>query len=352
MPWMNPEGMVNLIKEVETEDSVVMVEMTPELIEAIGVAVRHGRNLLDGAAYKAIEQRFTLAELEPAAPMYGTCDLAVIRPDEGTLVVTDWKFGVGVRVAAAGNSQLRYYGLGAVLGLTPDQRQHVKKVRLEIVQPRLPDGPAITSEELSLVELLDWAEDLLCAVALAVMPDAPLVPGERQCRWCPAAAECPALREHAEMAVAQSFVDSPPDLPSPETLRNPDLAEILQRAALVKLWLERVEQLAIQRLAAGEDVPGFKLVHGQTRRVWANAEPETVARLIQLGLSLDEITDSKLKSPTQVEKLITKSRRDTLIPLVTRSTPGTVLAPVGDKRPAITAAEGMFPPATFETEEN
>jgi hypothetical protein len=348
---MEPTGMTNYIKEVEDDDRIEEVQLTPDLIEALQYAVEHGRRLLDGSAYKAIEQRVSLAALEPAAPMWGTCDLAVIRPGEELLVVVDWKFGVGVRVSARNNPQIRYYALGAVLALEPDMRQHVKRVRMEIVQPRLPEGPAVTSEELTLMELLDWAEDLLGAVRLALTPDAPLVPGEKQCRWCPAAAECPALKAHAETTVAQAFVDNPPELPDPEGLSVEDMARILNRAGLVQLWLERVEQLAIQRLAGGGDVPGFKLVHSQTRRVWANAEPETVARLIQLGLNLDEITDTKLRSPTQVEKLITKSRRDTLVPLVTRSNPNVVLAPVGDKRPAISLAEGMFPPSTFETEE-
>lgn len=60
-----------------------------------------------------IERRFDLSSIHPG--MFGTNDACVISPSRRTLHVFDYKHGKGHAVEAAGNPQLRYYGLGALL---------------------------------------------------------------------------------------------------------------------------------------------------------------------------------------------------------------------------------------------
>lgn len=126
---------------------------------------------------------------------------------------------------------------------------------------------------------------------------------------------------------------------------------MLQRGALLRLWLDRLQQDVTSRLATGGTVPGWKLVHGQTRRVWKGSEPDTTKALIGLGLTVEEMSEIKLRSPAQIEKLLGKKDKEHLAALVTRSTPSVSLAPADDPRPAISAGAGLFPDNPYTAEE-
>lgn len=100
-----------------------------------------------------------------------------------TLHVTDFKFGTGVTVEVKDNPQLKLYALGALLMMN----EPVQEVKISVVQPRLTDKKfRIKSDTISPIDLLDFAGEVKQAAEATRKPDAPVVPGLEQCRWCPA----------------------------------------------------------------------------------------------------------------------------------------------------------------------
>jgi hypothetical protein len=93
-------------------------------------------------------------------------------------------------------------------------------------------------------------------------------------------------------------------------------------------------------LARGEKVPGRKLVETVVRgnRKWANEE-EAVSALKAYG---DEIFKQDLKTPAQIEKLLSanglskQEREEIVAPLVTReTTTKLIVVPESDERPSV-----------------
>jgi len=114
----------------------------------------------------------------------GTADFVSWTDDGKHLLVADFKFGTGVPVPAKDNKQLKLYALGALLSLF----LRPQTVEVAIIQPRLEDPEQwVKRDTFDAIELLDFAADVQEAAALTRLPDAEPVPGEEQCRWCPAA---------------------------------------------------------------------------------------------------------------------------------------------------------------------
>jgi hypothetical protein len=85
-------------------------------------------------------------------------------------------------------------------------------------------------------------------------------------------------------------------------------------------------------------VTGWKLVPTRTRRVWNDDEPSVVAALHNMGVAPGHYTETRLLSPTQVERRLGKKQFKALlqqIQLVKQSTPGLTLAPETDPRAQI-----------------
>jgi uncharacterized protein DUF2800 len=319
------------------------VEVTDEMAEHVAVYVGYCTGLVqggDGLVLSSVEQKFTLAKLNPPGPMFGTADFVWTHPESGTMGVVDLKYGQGVVVEAKGNKQLRYYALGAVLtldGWMPD------RISMTIVQPRAlhPDGP-IRTEVITLAELIDFSAELIDAAKATAAPDAPLNPGAH-CRFCPASGGCPAQRDHAQELAQIEFSAMPLDVPpDPETLPPEVFADILGKLHILEDWASAVRAVAYAKLERGEDVQGFKLVAKRATRVWRDPA-ETEQWLRAQGREDDEVFIQKLKSPAQVEKLVGKKN----LPgdLVHKVSSGYNMVPVHHPGTAVslTAGSEFFP---------
>lgn len=262
---------------------------------------------------------------EPAAK--GTADHIAIAPGDARgdiLYVTDLKFGVGHRVEAEGNYQLRMYGLGALAD--PGYLANVRHVVMTIVQPRLDH---VSSVEMPVEELVEWGETVLRPAAQRAMdPDAVYNPGAEQCRFCRARHECPARRELVLDTIARKpWEAGEPDLDA--------LAADLAVAALAREWAASIEDRATQIALGGAIVPGWKLVESRTKRRWRDFKT-VVERLRGIGLKPAQyLAPRALVSPTQVGKLLPKKIREELNDLIDRPRGRPVLAPVTDRRPAL-----------------
>ena len=326
-------------------DTVEGVEVTDEMAEAVQIYLDYLNNLVELDDVIMIEKRVTLEKLNPPAPMFGTCDCLIYRRAEKKLFVIDYKHGMGVPVDVKGNKQLRYYALGALLSLDDDQP--CETIEAVIVQPRAShqDGP-IRSEIFEAGELLDYSADLLDAVSLSLQAEAPLNAGGH-CKFCPAAARCPARKDQA-MEIAQidfaSEVIAPLD---PRLIPIGEVGLLLTKIDLVEDWAISLRAYAKEQLEKGVAVPGWKLVQKRASRKWAVPESEIVDRLVDVKDAL--FHEPELKSPAQIEKIVGKKRFPS--DLVVSVSSGLTLAAEHDKRPAAAvdaASEFMALPTVNE----
>jgi hypothetical protein len=314
------------------------VTVTEEMAEAVQVYVDHVKSLLCHDDDLRLEQRITLDKINPPRPMFGTADCVIYRRSTKELMVYDYKHGAGVPVEAVGNKQLRYYALGALLSL--DKDEPCETITAGIIQPRAQhsDGP-IREETFSAGELLDFAAELVEGVEKTLQPDAPLNPGSH-CRFCKAAALCPAKRDQAfELAKIEFGEDALlPDRIDPRQMSIEQVANFLNVADQIEDWLRAMRAHVQSELEAGNPVPGWKLVNKRATRVW-NDQAQVVAWAKQLGLEDDEVFDKKVKSPAQLEKVVGK--KNLPADFVSSVSSGYTLAKETDKRPAAEVSAGQ-----------
>ena len=269
-----------------------------------------------------IERRFDLTEFYPE--LYGTADAVVYNYALQKLVVVDYKHGAGIPVEVENNSQLKYYGLGAVhaLGLP------IKSVELVIVQPRCfhKDGP-IRKWATTAQDLFEFLGDLISDADATKKEDAPLHVGEH-CRFCPAQSSvCPAVREKSLEMARQVF--SPTQSYSPEAL-----GKTLKMLPTMEAWIAGVRSFAYQEAQAGRTPPGWKVVAKRPTRKWK--EGWTGERIAQeFGLKPPEAFTNEVKSVAQIEKIIEKKFYPALDLIVDKISSGNTLVPEEDARPSV-----------------
>ncbi len=328
--WLVQDGCEWYLEKAKPKSGVAF-EVTQDMIDAVQVYVDH----IDGieSEHKAYEKKLTMDWLHPG--LFGTMDCGILDGD--MYHVIDYKHGAGVAVEVEDNPQMMIYALGA-LGKRAT-RSAIKTVRLTIVQPRKPhpDGP-VRYWDIDYADLYDWAENVLIPAAKATeLENAPFVPGEKQCRWCEASrqSKCPALlgavQDVAGMSLISPIVETP-RLPDPASLTVADKARVLALAGLLETWIDNVRASALEEAQAGVQFPGLKLVHKITRRRWR--DEAQVAAALQPALG-DEIWDARLRSPSQVEKLLGKGGKEALAPLTESPVGDLTLVPESDRRRAV-----------------
>lgn len=262
-----------------------------------------------------VEERLDFSEWVPEG--FGTGDM-VIMSDE-YIEVIDLKYGKGVPVSAVGNPQMRLYALG--LYAKYGTLYGADKVRMTIVQPRL---DSISSDELTVKELLAWGNDVVGPKAqLAWKGKGDFVAGDH-CRFCKARATCRKLAEYELEGIKEDT--------RPAQLTDIEIAEIVQRADDIKKWLTSVEEFALQQALDGTEWPGLKVVAGRSVRKITDAE--RAAELLTSGGYTDIYKPQELKTLTALEKLVGKKKlADILADVIDKPAGKPTLVPESDKRP-------------------
>jgi hypothetical protein len=296
------------------DEMLEAVQIYVESIAFLRKTIKHGGQML-------VEHRFDLSKIHPG--LFGTADCVVYDPTQRRLHVFDYKHGAGIAVEVEENSQLLYYGLGALLALNVPCREVV----LTIVQPRCPHpaGP-VRSWAVPSVRLIDFAADLQEFARATEAEDAPLKAGDH-CRFCPAAAICPELHNQALVAAKEEFGVS-------STYDPAKLAKTLQLLDIVEAWAKRVREFAYREAIHGRIPPGWKLVDKRATRKW-RSEAEAIDSLIGWGVPREELFTQDLKSPAQVEKLLNADGKKRLSTLVAAVSSGQTLVPDQDPRAAV-----------------
>ena len=97
-------------------------------------------------------------------------------------------------------------------------------------------------------------------------------------------------------------------------------------------WLASVKTFAMQAATRGEKVKGWKLVEGRSVRVINDTET-AIERLKAIGLSIEDVTNRKLKGIVDLERLVGKKPlAATLDGLIVKPQGLPTLAPESDKR--------------------
>ena len=274
------------------------------------------------AAIIEIEQKLDLTGYVPES--FGTADCIIINDD--LMEVIDLKYGKGVPVYAEWNKQLMLYGLGALRKY--DVMYDITEICLTIVQPRIDN---ISSWQISVEELQKWAEEELKPKAkMAFKGEGELQAGE-WCRFCAVKNRCRKLYEQQIEIAKNEFAD-------PELLTDDEIADIVKRMPKLIEWANSIAEYALnQAVNNNKDWPGLKIVEGRSLRKWTS-EDQVVSALFERcpELSEDEIYNMKLKSITDIEKLVGKKRFSELFSDVVVKPQGKpVLVPMEDKRPAM-----------------
>ncbi len=307
------------------------IEITEDLLDAVQDFLDYIRQHERKEDVHFVEQSFTTAMAKLHPDFGGSADRVMWRASEKLLRVYDYKHGAGIAVTVEDNKQMKYYALGALLA---NPQFSARLVEMVIAQPRCEheDG-RIRMARFPAMELVDYAADLVEAARASEAFDAPLVAGKKQCQFCPAAAanKCPELTKFSQALAAADF--SPIGL---ERYSAAQIAEFLAKAPLVEAAISAVREFAYVQACQGVDFPGWKLVDKRATRKWV----DEAAFKRRLNMRPEYMTEPKLKSPAQIEKILGKKEFERVtVDLVVKESSGYTLAPSSDPRPPAAVAQ-------------
>ncbi len=288
------------------------------------------------ADLKKGDETFVEVDLTPAlakidSDLGGTADHVRWRPKTQHLMVTDLKYGAGKVVEPTENKQLKIYALGALLRLD----KPAKEVTVRIIQPRIEheDG-RVRDWTFPAVDLLSFAADVAEFASRTRDANAPLVPGETQCVFCPARRVCPELEKQHHALVAAQFSELLPYDPQA-------LSKALDSIPLVEARIKALREFAYAEAERGVVLPGWKLVAKRPARKWLS---EDAIVLWAKNNAIEPFEDPAVKSPAQMEKGLSKAQKEAMANYVHLVSSGHTLAKENDKRMAIhTALAEEFP---------
>lgn len=273
-----------------------------------------------------LEQRLDFSKYVPDG--FGTGDAVIIA--EGKLEIIDLKYGKGVEVSAVDNPQLRLYALGAYEAF--DMLYGFDTVEMTIYQPRLDN---ISSENISVAELLEWGKSVKKAAQLANDDSVIECVAGKHCDtgFCKARPVCRAYAEERQKMAVYDF--KPPAM-----LTVAEIADIIEQSASLEKWAKLVCDYALeQAYKHGVEYPGYKVVEGRSNRKYSKPDSEVAKILTDNGYQESDILVHKLKGITDIEKLLGKKTFAEVLGSYVVKPPGKpTLVCSEDKRPAINSA--------------
>lgn len=260
------------------------------------------RNVLEAAQGNPIETEERIDWVADSCTIRGQFDISFVtggRMENGfrvgaTLHIEDLKYGWGI-VEAKDNWQLLGYAIGQHKRLL-EKGIYIDNVVLRIHQPRPyhAEGP-IRTWVITKDELLGYYHQVVAQVR-AYYSGGALVTGSG-CKYCDAAAACPALNKAFHQAVDIVLRDY-----EEKELTNEDVSKliaIIERAEeVIEIKSTSVKQLAMSRLQNNQVIPGYGMVQKFGDRAW---KPGITAETIKMMTGVD-ITKTDMMSPAQAEK--------------------------------------------------
>ena len=294
------------------------VTTNEEMARSVQVYLDEIRHIEKTHAVIAVHTEETL-EHTSITDLGGTSDhyMLYVENDKTVLHVFDYKHGVGVPVDVIENKQVLTYFTIIASHFPPEL---IDIYRATIVQPRAFAGDSIQTWECGHERVAEHEAQIK-----EVMSQEHLSAGEH-CRWCPVAQRCPKLQEHTLQVAQTEFEEVKDD--------RDKLVEFYKLIPAIKIFLSKIEEAMMETFRDGSGgVPGYKVIETLTNRQWKFGDEAAIVRqLRKVNLGKKDIYESKLKSPPQVEKLLSgKEAKEFLATLVTRRPSGYKLVPESAK---------------------
>lgn len=243
---------------------------------------------------------------------FGTADAVIVNPF--SIHVIDFKYGKGVPVSAVYNEQLMLYALGVYdyfkpIFIAPPV------IHLSIFQPR---AKGISEWSTTLEYLNEFAQQSRSAIRIAISKDAKIVPGDIQCKFCNAKYGCYGYSNRVISMFDDLGFNSDTEY-KVEKLSEKDLVKLLPQIPKIESWCKVIKEYALRRALSGDDIEGYRLTMGRKgNRTWSS-EDLVKNKLRNLGIDINSVSNTQLKSPTQLEKYVTKEIMDELMNLTIQS---------------------------------
>lgn len=313
-------------------ETIMAVHMTNQYYNkelhdyAEGYAFYVWNQMKPGKTHLFIETRLDMTEwIEDG---FGTADALIIG--DGILIFDDYKHGKGVPVYAPENKQLMIYALGAYEMFK--EIFEINTIQMNIYQPRIDN---ISPWEISVTDLLDWAEnELKPQAALAYAGEGDFAPG-KACTFCRAKNECKARMDYNMEIAKYEFKNT-------ELLNDEDISFVLERGEMMAKWVDDVKSMALAKAVSGEKQwPGYKIVEGRSNRKYSS-EVIVATKLEAKGYK-DIYKPLALLPMGEMEKKLTKPVFQEIVePLLIKPAGAPTLVPVTDKRVPFSAAASEF----------
>lgn len=212
-----------------------------------------------------------------------------------TLNIDDLKYGFGI-VEVKNNWQLIGYAIGQMFKLHK-AGYHIDRIRFTIRQPRAfhEDGP-IRHWEITKAELMQFHDYIAAKAAMYLSGDKTLQTSE-SCKYCNAAANCPALQRSFNKAVDITLADW-----DDKALTNEDIASLMKTIErvdeIIKIKKDSIKALAVNRIQNNQVIPGYSMQQKFGDRKWKDG---VTAESIKILTGVD-VESTKIMSPAQAEK--------------------------------------------------
>lgn len=272
---------------------------------------------------------------------FGTCDCIMVGGD--TLTIFDYKHGKGVAVSAECNPQMRLYALGALKKYALIYGNALKKVCMNIDQPRISSD--LSSETITVDELKEWGESIKPIAARAYAGFGEFNPGEH-CKFCRGRAKCKARAD--VFTALEDFKNCVPEHGNKEPkegqgiLTDSEIGELLIKGKELVKWYGDLEEYALSAILKGREISGWKAVAGRSNRTWSNQDA-ALSAIMAAGYNKALVYDLKPKSLTELEKLMGKTEFAEKVGQFIIKPPGKpTLAPLSDNRKPYNPAVADF----------
>lgn len=329
---MSPREFIGESIYVEQFDK--QCEVDAEMGEETDKAYEYIMDFITKGAIVWVEQKFQLDKTLPGEK--GTADIVILVVENGELIlrVMDFKYGRGIIVLVANNSQIKLYALGALDNLlTYEQRLKLKKIVLHVVQPRMNniDGWSMKKGELELFRVEAHGRHAETKDPLIRK----FVPGTH-CRFCDVQNRCTTLKKSAfKLSLEDEENPSFDSFKNPETMSDDDLAELWPMLEFLGAWTSNVKKYMTEQAQRGREFMGLKLIAGKKgNRAWKDNTKADVF-MKKKGLDDDQCYEKVILTVAKAEKLIGRKKLDKeeFSALFTQSEGGSSLAKADDPRP-------------------
>jgi len=315
---------VKLSKYRDEDDYKVDYEL--EITDELCGILADGLDEIDGIPGKLfIEKRVDLGRWMPG--QFGTLDVGIIGRKR--IHIWDHKFGM-IPVSPVRNKQISCYALGFWDNIAKHQTD-VTEFRFHVWQPRCFAGDGGGVWDTNLEELLSFGKELSEKARATERPNAPRIPGNAQCMYCPGAQEltCP---EYVDQQKRLLFGDDDEIIeesiehglpPKFRTISPEERSWIIEHRSSINKFLDRLQAQALDDAIKGRPTPGMKAVQGRRPpRKWKDADAVEARLKKILG---DDAYTRKIMSPTQAEKELSQSMYGSLIDDIERGDPKPIL---------------------------